>query len=114
MASGASFGTAALLVAGWFSVANAQVVVPVPLTLSVSLNPASPVIPSNAAIGTIVGRIIPLWNNGSTFTGTVGFGSPYSNDGGCFAVDGSLNLVVNCDLSGDGGTVQNVTITATQ
>jgi hypothetical protein len=83
-------------------------------TLSVSLNPSNLRIPSTSSVGTIVGQIVPAWSDGSRFIGTVSFASPYFSDGGCFSIDGSLNLITACDLSGDGGTVQNVTIAATQ
>lgn len=76
--------------------------------LTVSFSPPSPSI-SVAAINA-------AWSNGSPFTGTLGFAAPYSNDKATFAISGK-NLIVNPSgpgVSGDGGTVQNVTIVATQ
>ncbi len=83
-------------------------------TLSLSFNPPSPSIPATSALGTVVAQIVPAWSDGSHFTGTVAFALPYVSDGGCFSIDGNLNLITACDLSGDGGTVQNVTLSATQ
>jgi Domain of unknown function (DUF4082) len=84
--------------------------------LSVSFNPPNPSIAANSPAGTVVAAIVPSWSDGSQFTGTLSFGSPYSNDNGTFAISGS-NLIVSpseSGLSADGGTVQNVTIVATQ
>lgn len=83
-------------------------------TLSVSFNPTNPSIPYTSALGTVVAQIVPAWSDGSHFTGTAAFGSPYFSDGGCFSIDGNLNLITACGLSGDSGTVQNITVTATQ
>ncbi len=83
-------------------------------TLSLSFNPPSPSILATSALGTVVAQIVPAWSDGSQFTGTVAFASPYFSDGGCFSIDGSLNLITACDLSGDGDTVQNTTVSATQ
>ena len=83
--------------------------------LSVSFRPPNPSIPPTSPNGTVVAQIVPSWSDGSPFTGTVALsGSPYFSDGGCFAVDGSLNVITACDLSGDDGTVQNITAVATQ
>ena len=86
-------------------------------TLSISFNPPSPSIPSDSVGGTIIAAIVPTWSNGNPFTGTVGFGLPNGSDGGTFGIDGSLNLIVSPTgpgVGGDGGTIQNVTITASQ
>jgi Domain of unknown function (DUF4082) len=85
-------------------------------TLSVSLSPPSPTIASNAPLGTVVATVIASWSDGSPFTGTLTFGMPYSNDNATFAVSGN-NLIVNPagpGVSAYGGTIQNVTIVATQ
>ena|ERR1700680_1329067 len=45
------------------------------------------------------------------------FGSPNSSDGGIYAIDSSNNLIINPSGPGvgsAGGTIQNVTIVATQ
>jgi Domain of unknown function (DUF4082) len=84
--------------------------------LSLSFNPPNPSIPANAPAGTVVTTIVPSWSNGATFTGTLSFGSAYSNDNGIFAISGS-NLVISTSATGlaaDGGTIQDVTVVATQ
>jgi hypothetical protein len=87
---------------------------PPPPTLSLSFSPPAPSIQATAPLNTPVAQIMPTWSDGSQFTGTVAFGSPNFSDGGCFSIDGSLNLITSCDLSGDSNTVQNVTVVATQ
>jgi len=84
--------------------------------LTLSFNPASPSIPSNAPGGTVVATIAASWSDGSPFAGTFSFSQPYSNDQGIFAISGN-NLIVNPSgpgLSGDANTVQKVTIAAIQ
>jgi hypothetical protein len=83
--------------------------------LTLSFSPLSPSISAAAPAGTVVTTITAAWSDGSPFTGTLGFGTPYSNDSGAFAISGN-NLVINSGsgVSSYGGTLQNVTITATQ
>ncbi len=86
-------------------------------TLSITFNPPNPSIPPTAAAGTVVSQIQPTWSDGSQFTGTVAFSSPDFSDGGTFAIDGNLNVIISSTgpgVSGDNGTVQNISITATQ
>ncbi len=86
-------------------------------TLSLSFNPPNPSVPASSPAGTVIAQIVPAWSDGSQFTGTLSFGSPNFGDGGTFAIDGNDNLVVSATgpgLSGDGGTVQNITATAAQ
>jgi hypothetical protein len=87
-------------------------------TLSLSFNPPNPTVPPDAPLGTIVAQVVPMWSDGSKFTGTVDLTHPpYFGDGGVFALDGSFNVIVNPSgpgVSGDGGTVQNITVSATQ
>jgi hypothetical protein len=88
-----------------------------PATLSISFNPPAPSAPADTPVGTVIAAISAQWSNGSPFTGTLSFGSPNFSDGGTFAIDGSSNLIVSSTgpgVSGDGGTVQNVTLVATQ
>jgi hypothetical protein len=85
-------------------------------SLLLNFNPPNPSISAIAPLGSVVATINPTWSDGSTFTGTLSFAQPYSNDQGTFAISGN-NLIVNPSgpgLSGDGNTVQNVTIVATQ
>jgi hypothetical protein len=87
-----------------------------PPTLSVSFSPPNPSIPSNAAAGAVVAQMIATWSNGSPFTGTLDFTTPYGSDSNTFAISGS-NLIVNPSgpgLSAAGNTIQNVTVIANQ
>jgi hypothetical protein len=64
-----------------------------------------------------VAQAVPAWSDGSQFTGTVAFASPYFSDGGVFALDSNFNVIISSSgpgLTGDGGTVQNATVNATQ
>jgi hypothetical protein len=83
-------------------------------TLLLSINPPNPTIPSAAPAGTIVGTLSATWSDGSPFTGTLSFSQPYSNDSGTFGLSGNNLVVSGPGLGGDGGTVQQVTVTATQ
>ena len=80
-----------------------------------------PLIPDSTPLGAVVGTMTAAWSDGSTFTGTLMFGSPYGDDNGTFALScmqcATANIVVNpvgLGVMGDGGTVQNVTVVATQ
>jgi Domain of unknown function (DUF4082) len=88
----------------------------VPPHLTLSFDPPSPPIASNSPPGTVVATITAAWSDGAPFTGTVGFGPPYYNDAGSFAISGN-KLIVNPEgpgISALSGTTRNVTITATQ
>jgi hypothetical protein len=82
-------------------------------TLSLSDSPSSPSVPANATVGTVVTALTANWSNGSPYTGTLSFVSPYSNDGGLFALSGN-NVVVNGSLANLGSTTQEITVQATQ
>lgn len=84
-----------------------------PATLSLTDSPASPSVLANAATGTVVTTLMASWSDGSTFTGTLGFVQPNTNDGGLFALNGN-QVVVNGSLASLGGTTQQVTVAATQ
>jgi hypothetical protein len=85
-------------------------------TLTLSFSPPNPSIASYAPTGTVVATIVVTWSNGAPFTGTLSFGFPYSNDNSTFAISGD-QLIINPKgpgVSADGGSLQNVTITANQ
>jgi hypothetical protein len=85
--------------------------------LQLSFNPPNPSVAANARPGTVVTAIQVIWSNGQPFTGTVGFGPPYGSDGGVFAIDGNLNIIVASTgpgLAADTNTIQQVTIVAAQ
>jgi hypothetical protein len=94
---------------------------PPPPTLTLTFNPQMPSLPDNSALGTVVATATAAWSDGSSFTGTLMFGSPYADDGGTFALScqqcAMAQIIVNpigLGLMGDGGTTQNITIVATQ
>jgi hypothetical protein len=84
--------------------------------LNIALSPANPTIPSTTPLGAVVATVSVTWSNGAPFAGTLSFGSPNSNGGGVYALSGN-NLIINPSgpgVSTAGGSVQNVTIVATQ
>jgi hypothetical protein len=88
-----------------------------PPTLNIAFNPPNPTIPANSSPGAVVAAINVTWSNGQPFTGTVAFGPPNGSDVGIFAIDGNFNVIVASNgpgVAGDGNTVQNVTVVATQ
>ncbi len=82
---------------------------PVPV---INFTPAAPSMSANTPVGTQFAQIIVTMSDGSTFTGTLGFSSPYSSDGGICAIQGTL-LILGAALPA-GSSTQNCTITATQ
>jgi len=94
---------------------------PPPPNLTLSFVPQMPSIPADTPLGTTVATVTATWSDGSPFTGTLGFATPYLDDGGTFALSctacATANLVVNPlgrGVSGDGGSVQQVTVEAVQ
>ena len=90
--------------------------IPAPPILSLSFEPPNPTIPSNTAKGATVATIIPSWSNGELFTGTLSFGSPNFDASGAFAISGN-KLIINPlgpGLDASGGTIEHVTVDATQ
>jgi hypothetical protein len=82
----------------------------------ISFNPSNPSIPANAPKGTVVAQIQVRMSDGSAFTGTLGFGTPYLDDNATFTISGN-NLIVNPSgpgLSADANTTQDVTVVAQQ
>jgi Domain of unknown function (DUF4082) len=87
-----------------------------PPHLTLSFDAPSPNIAPNSPGRTVVTTITAAWSDGTPFTGTLGFGPPYYNDAGTFAIAGN-KLIVNPEgpgISALSGTTRNVTITATQ
>ena len=78
-----------------------------------------PTVQDTLPLGTVVATATAAWSDGSPFTGTLAFVPPYADDGGTFALScqscATANIVVTgLGLVGDGGTVQQITIVATQ
>jgi hypothetical protein len=99
----------------WAPVASSPPPPPV-ATLTITVAPQLPSVPETAPLGTFVATVTAAWSDGSPFTGTLSFDSPYYDDGGTFALSGNRVIVspLGKGLMGDGGTVQHVTITAMQ
>jgi hypothetical protein len=92
-----------------------------PPTLTLTFNPQMPSVQDTVPHGTVIATVTAAWSDGSPFTGTLMFGSPYADDGGTFALScqrcATANIVVSptgLGLMGDGGTVQQITVVATQ
>jgi hypothetical protein len=82
--------------------------------LSLTFEPPNPSIPNTTPKGATVATIIPTWSNGQPFTGAVSIGN--SNPAGVFAISGN-SLIVSPSgpgLAAAGGTVEQVTMIATQ
>ena len=80
-------------------------------TLMLSFNPPNPSISATAPTGTVVTTITAAWSNGNPFTGTITLAN---SDNGTFALSGNKLITAGTRVSAYSGTVQNVTITATQ
>jgi hypothetical protein len=87
-----------------------------PPTLTVTFQPPNPSVSATAAIGSVVATAVPTWSNGAPFTGACSFASPYFSDNGMFSLGGSDNceILVGASLQSEGGTVQDVTVQASQ
>jgi hypothetical protein len=90
-------------------------------TLTLTFNPQMPSVRDTVPLGTVIATVTAAWSDGSPFTGTLAFGSPYADDGGTFALScqscATANIVVSptgLGLMGDGGTVQEITVVAAQ
>jgi hypothetical protein len=81
---------------------------PPPKTLVVAIKFANVMtpIPDTTAVGAKLADVVVFNNNGSPFGGTLGFGPPYYNAGGCFGIAGSA-VVLACRLTAaaDGHTL---------
>jgi hypothetical protein len=94
---------------------------PPPPTLTLSFAPQMPSIPADTSLGAVVATATAAWSDGSPFTGTLMFGGTFADDGGTFGLScmqcATANIVVSPlgpGLGNDGGTVQTITVTATQ
>ena len=90
-------------------------------TLTLTFDPQMPSVQDTVPLGTVIATVTAAWSDGSPFTGTLMFGAPYADDGGTFALScqncATANIVVSPNglgLIGDGGTVQQITVVATQ
>jgi uncharacterized protein DUF4082 len=87
-----------------------------PAHLTLSFDPPSPSIAPSTPGGTVVATIIAAWSDSRPFTGDLGFGPPFYNDAGTFAISGN-KLIINPagpGISAQGESMHNITIIATQ
>jgi hypothetical protein len=78
----------------------------------ISFDPPAPVIADDAPLLTPIAQIIVTMSNGSRFRGSLGFGAPNFDAGGCIGIAGR-ELVLTCQLP-PAPTVIYTTITATR
>ena len=69
----------------------------------------NPSLPADAPIGTFVALAIVTMSDGSVFNGTLGFGPPYGDAQGCFAIR-DRSIVLACQLPPP--SVKHITVTA--
>jgi hypothetical protein len=81
----------------------------------ISFDPPSPSIAATAVTGDLVAKVNVTMSDGSAFSGSLAFGSPYTDDNGTFTLSGNQILVASAaKLSAEGGSTQNITVVATQ
>jgi hypothetical protein len=78
----------------------------------INFNPVAPSEPDTTPVGTLIAQIIVTMTDGSPFTGSLGFGSPYFSDAGICAIQGT-NLILGA-APPRGSSTQYCTVTATQ
>ncbi len=83
-----------------------------PATPVITFGTSAPSVFDNAAVGVPLSTIVVTMSDGSTFSGSLGFGTPYNNDGGICAIVGT-NLTLGKPLPA-GSSTQHCTIAATQ
>jgi len=71
---------------GWMLLSTNQ---SVPVTLTVSLSPATLMLADNSITGTFLSNVAVSVSGGGAFTGNVGFGAPYGNGNGDCTLTGS-------------------------
>jgi len=71
--------------------------------------PPNPSLSADAPIGTFVALVIVTMSDGSVFNGTLGFGPPYGDAQGCFAIR-DRSIVLACQLPPP--SVKHITVTA--
>jgi hypothetical protein len=95
---------------------SAPITPPPPPVLTLTVTPMAPAIAQTTPLGTPVAMLAPRWSDGSPFTGVLQFSGPYYDDGGTFAISGNQLIIspAGRGVFGDGGTIQKVTVEATQ
>ena len=70
--------------------------------------PPNPSLPADAPIGAFVALVIVTMSDGSVFNGTLGFGPPYGDAQGCFAIR-DRSIILACQLP-PGPSVTHITV----
>jgi hypothetical protein len=86
-----------------------------PPLLSLMFEPLNPSMSSTTPLGATVATIIATWSDGQPFTGTISIAN--STPAGVFAISNNNSLIISPSgpgVSTAGGTVEQVTIVATQ
>ncbi len=74
----------------------------------ITVAPNSPEVPDTTSLGAVVASYTVVMSDGSPFTGTVGFGAPFFDGGGVFALSGN-NIIVNPAGPGLGPNMTSIT-----
>jgi hypothetical protein len=74
----------------------------------ITVTPSTPTVPDTTPLGAVVAAFSVVMSDGSPFTGTVGFGAPYYDAGGIFALAGR-NIIVNPSGPGVGPNMTTIT-----
>jgi hypothetical protein len=86
-----------------------------PPVLSLTFEPPNPSIPNTTPLGATVATVIATWSNGQPFTGTISVTN--STPAGVFTIINNNSLIISPSgpgVSAAGGTVEQVTVVATQ
>ncbi len=76
----------------------------------INFNPPFPTVDASDPAGTVMAYIIVTMTDGSSFSGNLGFGPPYSSDAGFCVIQGTALLL---GASPTDSSLQRCTITAT-
>jgi hypothetical protein len=74
----------------------------------ITVMPTTPELPDTTPLGAVVATYAVAMSDGSAFTGTVGFGAPFYDAGGIFALSGN-NIVINPAGPGVGPNMSTIT-----
>jgi hypothetical protein len=74
----------------------------------ITVRPNTPEVPDTTPLGAVVASYTVVMSDGSPFTGTIGFGPPFFDGGGVFALSGH-NIIVNPAGPGLGPNMTSIT-----
>ena len=70
---------------------------PIVIVTRIAFDPAAPSVPWDTALGTPIAAILVSNSDGSAWEGSLGFGPPYGNAGGCVGIQ-ARNVILACPL----------------